>query len=88
MNIKIVSDKEMCHYCRDNFNGIEEAFVQEIESGEALYHLRCIGKLMVYRIEGVLPKHLFACCVEELGKPLPDELLLTQTSLTDYGEEQ
>ena len=88
MNIKEIGKGEWCHYCHQEFNGVEEGFVEPIESGEALYHLRCLGKLVVYRIEGVLPKHLFTAITDELKNPLP--LSLTdkeQTTLNDYEEE-
>ena len=52
MNIKTIDEGEWCHYCHQEFNGAEEGFIQTHENGdEALYHLRCIGKFMVYRIE-------------------------------------
>ena len=95
MNIEIRDEDEICHYCHENFNGMEEGFAQAIESGEALYHLRCIGKLMVYRIEGVLPQHLFTACIEQLSEPLPEQLrektirIGREITLDDFtGEEE
>ena len=99
MNIRKMEEGEWCHYCHQEFNGIEEGLVQEIVLGqgtepkiETLYHLRCIGKLMVYRIEGVLPKHLFEACVDKLNKPLPQELFIKidkdQTTLDDFSSEE
>lgn len=91
MNIKIRTAEEVCHYCHEKFNGIEEGFEQNIDSGIALYHLRCIGKLMVYRIEGVLPQHLFEACVNKLSEPLPEKLRdgTIQETLDSYtGEEE
>ena len=44
---------------------------------------------MVYRIEGVLPQHLFMACVDELNKPLPQHLKdKHQTILDDYSQEE
>jgi len=89
MNIIKIEQGKYCHYCHQEFNGAEEALVQKLPNGdESYYHLRCVGKLMVYRIEGVLPQHLFMSCVEELNKPLPQSLLdKQQTTLDDFGEE-
>ena len=42
---------------------------------------------MVYRIEGVLPKHLFEAVVTELKNPLPVEDN-GQTTLDDFQEEE
>lgn len=93
MKIEVPEEGTVCHYCHQEFNGIEEALVQELPNGdEAYYHLRCIGKLMVYRIEGVLPKHLFEACVDKLNEPLPEELFIkideNQTTLDDFNEEE
>jgi len=90
MNIIKIEEGKYCHYCHQEFNGTEEALVQELPNGdESYYHLRCVGKLMVYRIEGVLPQHLFMSCVEKLQEPLPQHLLdKYQKSLEDFGEEQ
>tara|TARA_R110002020_G_scaffold253928_5_gene467646 strand:+ start:318 stop:620 length:303 start_codon:yes stop_codon:yes gene_type:complete len=100
MNIKTMEEGDWCHYCHQEFNGTEEGLVQEIVLGqgteptvETYYHLRCIGKLMVYRIEGVLPQHLFMACVEQLNKPLPQSLFIkideNQTTLDEFsGEEE
>jgi len=87
MNIKTIEEGKFCHYCHEPFNGIEEGLVQEIEGGESYYHLRCAGKLMLYRIEGVLPKHLFSACIEELNKPLPMSLLHPDQTTLDEHEE-
>lgn len=84
MNIKTIEEGKLCHYCREPFNGAEEGLVQEIIEGESYYHLRCSGKLMLYRIEGVLPKHLFEACIKELQKPLP--LSLTDPQQTTLEE--
>jgi hypothetical protein len=48
---------------------------------------------MVYRIEGVLPQHLFMACVEKLNEPLPESLFVkideNQTTLDEFsGEEE
>jgi hypothetical protein len=87
MNIRTIEEGTLCHYCREPFNGAEEGLVQEIADGESYYHLRCGGKLMLYRIEGVLPKHLFDACIRELQNPLPLELTdPQQTTLTDHEE--
>ena len=44
---------------------------------------------MVYRIEGVLPQHLFEACVDRLNEPLPLELQdKGQKTLDDFGEEE
>ena len=92
MNIKTIEEGEWCHYCHQEFNGVEEGFIQPIESGESTYHLRCIGKLIVYRIEGVLPKHLFRAVVDELSEPLPESLFIKideeQTTLDDFTSEE
>tara|TARA_R110002051_G_scaffold278291_3_gene339649 strand:+ start:438 stop:713 length:276 start_codon:yes stop_codon:yes gene_type:complete len=90
MNIKTIEEGTICHYCRQEFNGTEEGLVQMITDGEAFYHLRCIGKLCVYRIEGVIPQHLFVACIEELNKPLPDNLKdkTIQVTLDAYNEEE
>ena len=88
MDIKTMETKDRCHYCHLEFNGVEEGLVQSIESGNSFYHLRCIGKLMVYRIEGVLPQHLFLACVETLREPLPLNLKEGQTTLDDFNEEE
>tara|TARA_B110000495_G_C23019897_1_gene604851 strand:+ start:102 stop:368 length:267 start_codon:yes stop_codon:yes gene_type:complete len=88
MNINVMKEEDRCHYCHLEFNGIEEGLIQPIESGEAYYHLRCIGKLMVYRIEGVLPQHLFLACVDRLQSPLPLSLKEGQTTLDDFSEEE
>jgi len=86
MDIRVIEEGKICHYCRQPFNGVEEGLVQTLPNGEeSYYHLRCVGKLCVYRIEGVLPKHLFEACIEELKKPLIDE---GQTSLNDFKEEE
>ena len=88
MNIKNVEKGTICHYCHQEFNGHEEAWVNELNNGEeSYYHLRCGGKLFVYRIEGVLPKHLFEAVIEKLQHPLPksDE---GQKSLDEYTEEE
>ena len=89
MNIKTIDEGEWCHYCHQEFNGVEEGFIQPLENGdESFYHLRCIGKLMVYRIEGVLPQHLFMACIDQLQKPLPESLLkkldVGQSTLDNY----
>ena len=87
MNIKTIKEGTLCHYCREPFNGAEEGLVQEITDGESYYHLRCGGKLMLYRIEGVLPKHLFDACIRELQNPLPIELAdPQQTTLAELEE--
>ena len=88
----------ICHYCHQEFNGVEEGLVQNIECTgidcgiDTYYHLRCVGKLCVYRIEGVLPEHLFMACVEALNKPLPQSLFIKidkdQTTLDDFTEEE
>jgi len=89
MNIRTIEEGIMCHYCREDFSGVEEGLVQEIENDvETYYHLRCIGKLCVYRIGGVLPQHLFLACISELNKPLPDTLQNGQKTLDEYGEEE
>lgn len=90
MNIRKIEEGKHCHYCHQEFNGTEEGLVQKLPNGdESYYHLRCVGKLMVYRIEGVLPQHLFMSCVGELNKPLPQSLLdKQQKTLDDFGEEQ
>ena len=92
MDIIKVKEGTHCHYCHQEFNGLDEAWVNILPNGdESYYHLRCGGKLFIYRIEGVLPKHLFAACVEELNKPLPKELKVKdkeQTTLDDFGEEE
>lgn len=95
MNIKKMEEGAICQYCHQEFNGTEEGLVQEIniEGGpsiETYYHLRCIGKLMVYRIEGVLPQHLFMACVEQLNKPLPQSLFIDvgQTTLDNFTDEE
>jgi hypothetical protein len=94
MNIKTMEEGTICHYCHQEFNGAEEGLVQQLPNGdEAYYHLRCIGKLMVYRIEGVLPQHLFMACVEKLNEPLPESLFVkideNQTTLDEFsGEEE
>ena len=88
MDIRVIEEGKICHYCREPFNGVEEGLVQLLPNGEeAYYHLRCIGKLCVYRIEGVLPKHLFSAVVEELKKPLPDNKE-GQLTLDDFNEEE
>jgi hypothetical protein len=88
MDIRVLEEGRICHYCREPFNGVEEGLVQLLPNGEeAYYHLRCIGKLCVYRIEGVLPKHLFSAVVEELKKPLPDNKE-GQLTLDDFNEEE
>tara|TARA_Y100000592_G_C5482053_1_gene326305 strand:+ start:8258 stop:8524 length:267 start_codon:yes stop_codon:yes gene_type:complete len=88
MNIRKIEQGKKCHYCREPFNGVEEGLVQILPNGEeSYYHLRCVGKLMVYRIEGVLPKHLFTAVVDELNKPLPIEET-GQTTLNDFHEEE
>jgi hypothetical protein len=88
MDIRVLEEGKICHYCREPFNGVEEGLVQLLPNGEeAYYHLRCIGKLCVYRIEGVLPKHLFSAVVEELKKPLPDNKE-GQLTLDDFNEEE
>ena len=90
MNIKKIEEGKVCHYCRQEFNGVEEGLVQTLPNGEeSYYHLRCVGKLMVYRIEGVLPQHLFEACVDKLNEPLPLELQdKGQKTLDDFGEEE
>ena len=88
MNIKKIEQGKKCHYCREEFNGVEEGLVQLLPNGEeSYYHLRCVGKLMVYRIEGVLPPHLFTAVVDKLNKPLPNEDN-GQTTLDDFQEEE
>ena len=88
MDIRVLEEGKICHYCREPFNGVEEGLVQLVENEkETYYHLRCIGKLCVYRIEGVLPKHLFSAVVEELKKPLPDNKE-GQLTLDDFNEEE
>tara|TARA_R100000005_G_C4991595_1_gene198921 strand:- start:790 stop:1056 length:267 start_codon:yes stop_codon:yes gene_type:complete len=87
MNIKTIEEGRFCHYCHEPFNGIEEGLVQEIEGGQSYYHLRCAGKLMLYRIEGVLPKHLFKACIRELQEPLPLELTDPEQTTLDEHEE-
>ena len=75
MNIELVEKGTICHYCHQDFNGLEEAWINELTDGSnSYYHLRCGGKLFVYRIEGVLPPHLFRALVKELQNPLPLEL--------------
>ena len=93
MKIKKMSKESICHYCHENFNGVEEGLIQNLPDGsESYYCLRCIGKLMVYRIEGVLPQHLFMACVDKLNEPLPEELFIkideNQTTLDDFNEEE
>ena len=89
MNIVKVKEGTHCHYCHQEFNGVEEGLVQKLPNGEdSYYHLRCVGKLMVYRIEGVLPQHLFMACVDELNKPLPENLKNNQTTLDDFEDEE
>jgi len=90
MDIKKIEEGTHCHYCQQEFNGVEEGLIQKLPNGdESYYHLRCVGKLMVYRIEGVLPQHLFMACVEELNKPLPQHLKdKQQTTLDDFNEEE
>ena len=92
MNIQNVEQGTICHYCHQEFNGIEEAWVNPLPNGEeSFYHLRCAGKLFVYRIEGVLPKHLFGAVINQLNEPLPKELKVRdkgQTALDDFGEEE
>tara|TARA_R110002012_G_scaffold303918_3_gene506216 strand:+ start:1472 stop:1771 length:300 start_codon:yes stop_codon:yes gene_type:complete len=93
MDIVEVPAGETCVYCRQEFNGVEEGLAQTLEDGSiGYYHLRCVGKLCVYRIEGVLPKHLFLAVVEELRKPLPEEYKNKvteelQKTLDDFTEE-
>tara|TARA_R100000353_G_C6504770_1_gene195065 strand:- start:1605 stop:1871 length:267 start_codon:yes stop_codon:yes gene_type:complete len=88
MDIRVIDEEKKCHYCREHFNGVEEGLVQILPNGEeSYYHLRCIGKLCVYRIEGVLPKHLFEAVVTELKNPLPVEDN-GQTTLDDFQEEE
>ena len=75
MKIEKMNKENICHYCHENFNGVEEGLIQTISDGsESYYCLRCVGKLMVYRIEGVLPQHLFMARIEKLNEPLPEEL--------------
>ena len=89
MDIRVIEEGKICHYCRQPFNGVEEGLVQKLPNGEdAYYHLRCVGKLCVYRIEGVLPQHLFKACIEELNNPLPESLNENQTTLDDFDEEE
>ena len=88
MKIRKIEQGKKCHYSREEFNGVEEGLIQLLPNGEeSYYHLRCVGKLMVYRIEGVLPKHLFTAVVDELNKPLPFEET-GQTTLDDFREEE
>tara|TARA_R100000734_G_scaffold19000_1_gene17437 strand:- start:4145 stop:4417 length:273 start_codon:yes stop_codon:yes gene_type:complete len=90
MDIRKIKEGTYCHYCHQEFNGVEEGLVQKLPNGEdSYYHLRCVGKLMVYRIEGVLPQHLFMACVDKLNNPLPNELKdVHQTKLDDYTQEE
>jgi len=89
MDIRKIEQGKWCHYCHQEFNGIEEGLLQSIESGTTYYHLRCVGKLVVYRIEGVLPQHLFMACVDTLNKPLPSSLTnVGQSTLEEFGEEE
>jgi hypothetical protein len=92
MKIETPDEETICHYCHQKFNGIEEAWVNPLPNGEeSHYHLRCAGKLFVYRIEGVLPKHLFNAVIKELNEPLPEELKVKdkgQTTLDEFGEEE
>ena len=87
MNIRNIEEGKLCHYCREPFNGAEEGLVQDIPMGESYYHLRCGGKLMLYRIEGVLPKHLFDACIKELQNPLPVTLGDPNQTTLDTPEE-
>tara|TARA_R100001015_G_C4629882_1_gene191051 strand:- start:773 stop:1045 length:273 start_codon:yes stop_codon:yes gene_type:complete len=90
MDVRKIEEGKVCHYCHQPFNGIEEGLVQTLPNGEeSYYHLRCVGKLMVYRIEGVLPQHLFEACIDKLNQPLPQKLKdEQQMSLDDFSEQE
>ena len=65
MNIEKVEENTKCNWCRDGAQ----------LSPPAYYHLRCAGKLMVLRIEGILPDKAFSAVVKELNTNIVDQSL-------------
>ena len=77
MNIEKVEENTKCNWCGEGSFPNEEMLVQMgVElSPPAYYHLRCAGKLMVLRIEGILPDKAFSAVVKELNTNIVDQSL-------------
>jgi len=82
MIIEKVEKHIKCNWCHEVSNGWEEMFVDYdvadmdvkrtthgsiLHNGPAYYHLRCLGKMFVLRIEGILPDKIFNAAVQELN---------------------
>ncbi len=69
MKIEKVKEGIKCNWCGEVSNGWEEMFIDNDVDGDdpAYYHLRCLGKLFVLRIEGVMPEKIFNAAVKELN---------------------
>ncbi len=69
MIIEKVEEGIKCNWCGEVSNGWEEMFIDNDVSTDdpAYYHLRCLGKMFVLRIEGVLPEKIFSAAVQELN---------------------
>ena len=85
MLIEKVKEGIKCNWCHDVSNGWEEMFVDTAVEGEteAYYHLRCLGKMFVLRIEGVLPDRVFSAAVKELNNTV-----VLQDNEEESGEEE
>jgi len=90
MLIEKVKEGIKCNWCHDLSNGWEEMFVDnevdmKLSKGrQAFYHLRCLGKMFVLRIEGVMPEHIFNAAVQELNS----SVVLQNTEEEHNGEEE
>ena len=74
MIIEKVKEGIKCNWCGEVSNGWEEMFVDNavtvdnrLDHNPAYYHLRCLGKMFVLRIEGVMPERIFNAAVKELN---------------------
>ena len=85
MLIEKVKEGIKCNWCHDVSDGWEEMFVDTAVEGEteAYYHLRCLGKMFVLRIEGVLPDRVFSAAVKELNNTV-----VLQDNEEESGEEE
>jgi hypothetical protein len=86
MKIERVEEGTKCNWCGEPSNGWEEMFIDSDVDGDdpAYYHLRCLGKMFVLRIEGVLPVKIFNAAVEELNS----SVVLQDIEEEHSGEEE
>ena len=74
MNVEQVEEGIICNWCEEPSFPNEDMLVQSSDEEIAYYHLRCIGKLCVLRIEGVLPPKIFRSVVTELNSNIVEQL--------------